>query len=435
MANILEETLKDINREKIQLNQEEIERNNALLKQMTEYLIAELKKDAFFKSIYERFFFGGSYYDGLKVGKPNEFDIDLLFKLPLNASPTIRVDDNYPGFVQVQLPTIELLRTNPTSVDYSSMRKLVNDGNYLSIDRIMKWFQSRVDIAKNALANRADLDFAFSRTSVKNKGPAITFTIRNNATCDEFDVDFVPCFKFFNTKWPANCKPFRRELVDSKDQLTQEFLVVPKPKDAYSTTYMRLSFQGQERVLIHDKGHLKAAIRLLKLYRDKEHDEKIKSYYFKTMAMWALEDPTFRYKNATLSSIFMQLLERYINVVGKKKLQYYWNPSFNLFQESDATFLRDLHNRLLYFQKDLKSGNADKIKKHFGCDVDVGSLGGLLKGLGIKDDSGASTSTDNDQGIGSTVGAVAGVIGAGAIIGLGIWRALAHNNRQQNNQN
>lgn len=102
------------------------------------------------------------------------------------------------------------------------MRKLVNDGNYLSIDRIMKWFQSRVDIAKNALANRADLDFAFSRTSVKNKGPAITFTIRNNATCDEFDVDFVPCFKFFNTKWPANCKPFRRELVDSKDQLTQE---------------------------------------------------------------------------------------------------------------------------------------------------------------------------------------------------------------------
>lgn len=85
----------------------------------------------------------------------------------------------------------------------------------------------------------------------------------------------------------------------------------------------------------------------------------------------------------------LQLLERYINVVGKKKLQYYWNPSFNLFQESDATFLRDLHNRLLYFQKDLKSDNADKIKKHFGCDVDVGGLGGLLKGLGIKDDSGA----------------------------------------------
>jgi hypothetical protein len=42
------------------------------------------EEDALFKAIYSRDSGAGSYYDGLKVGKPEEFDMDIVIRLPFN---------------------------------------------------------------------------------------------------------------------------------------------------------------------------------------------------------------------------------------------------------------------------------------------------------------------------------------------------------------
>lgn len=203
----LEEALQEINREKIQLKDEEIKRNNQLLHEMMEFFIGEFKKDSFFNSIYERFFFGGSFYDGLKVGKPNEFDIDLVFTLPTTANATIIINGQYPGFVEVQVN-----RNVGT----------LNDGTLLLINNIMKWFQGLVDTAKNAMRSRT-LNFSVVKTTV-TVGPAITFTISDKRYGKQFDVDFVPCFKFPSSQWPRNYVRLREGLVDPNDQLTKEVL-------------------------------------------------------------------------------------------------------------------------------------------------------------------------------------------------------------------
>lgn len=42
------------------------------------------EEDVLFKAMYRKISGAGSYYDGLKVGKPGEFDVDIVIRLPVN---------------------------------------------------------------------------------------------------------------------------------------------------------------------------------------------------------------------------------------------------------------------------------------------------------------------------------------------------------------
>lgn len=66
------------------------------------------EKDILFKNMFERLFYGGSYYDGIKVGKPEEFDLDCVLNLPKIVYPVVECSDK-PGFVHVRLSEFEKL--------------------------------------------------------------------------------------------------------------------------------------------------------------------------------------------------------------------------------------------------------------------------------------------------------------------------------------
>lgn len=42
------------------------------------------KADPLFQDTFQQIKYAGSYYKGTKVGKPDEYDLDLVMKLPLN---------------------------------------------------------------------------------------------------------------------------------------------------------------------------------------------------------------------------------------------------------------------------------------------------------------------------------------------------------------
>lgn len=71
-------------------------------------------KSVLFKGLYDKLFYGGSYYDGLRVGHPEEFDLDLLLRLPklIDSHLTIM---NIPGFVSVQLKNIDGFQKLPVA--------------------------------------------------------------------------------------------------------------------------------------------------------------------------------------------------------------------------------------------------------------------------------------------------------------------------------
>ena len=41
-------------------------------------------EDSLFKEIYQEIIFIGSFYKGTKIEKPNEFDLNIILKLPFN---------------------------------------------------------------------------------------------------------------------------------------------------------------------------------------------------------------------------------------------------------------------------------------------------------------------------------------------------------------
>lgn len=57
--------------------------------------------DALFTNVFRKLFFGGSFYDGLKIAHPDEYDIHMLLTMPPVAKTEVIVSD-VPGFVHVK---------------------------------------------------------------------------------------------------------------------------------------------------------------------------------------------------------------------------------------------------------------------------------------------------------------------------------------------
>lgn len=66
------------------------------------------KKDVLFRNMYKNKFYGGSFYDGIKVGKPEEYDLDLVLNLPASIQPDLKASDKA-GFVNIHIGSPDLI--------------------------------------------------------------------------------------------------------------------------------------------------------------------------------------------------------------------------------------------------------------------------------------------------------------------------------------
>lgn len=312
----MEQVLNNINNKYITLKTNEVKYNNRLLKSTLEKMINAMKDlDSLFKTIYEQPFFGGSFYDDLKVGKPDEFDLDLLMVVPklcqmhnskicgcISVKPS-----NKPGFFWFKM------KEN----FYPPFNRFIKDG-YVQTDLVLNWLKGLV---YNALAKIHSLDHTIHYFS--ESGPALTLRIIGDF--GEMDVDLVPSFKFGSDFWPK--EGFRK----NPSQTRKDFFIVPKKTrgTSYNERFWRPSFQDQERELIGRRQRLKPALRLLKKMRNNLVHSSVSSYALKTIVLWDLDTGYFDW-NATLTDTFIKLLEKYRDNLKEKQILYYWNKGSNL---------------------------------------------------------------------------------------------------------
>lgn len=90
--------------------------------------------------MFRTIFYGGSYYDGLRVGNANEYDLDLLMTIPKSAKPVLTIS-NIPGFVQVQLKAFDTFMKQPEAKAYTKFQDLFDKDYRLNTKKVLSWME------------------------------------------------------------------------------------------------------------------------------------------------------------------------------------------------------------------------------------------------------------------------------------------------------
>ncbi|XP_019878052.1 cyclic GMP-AMP synthase-like receptor [Aethina tumida] len=355
--NYMENVLQHINANVISLRDDEIKGNNIILKEILNIIIDKLKtKNIMFRKMYTCIFFGGSYYDGLRVGHPNEFDLDLLLTLH-NLTKPIITKANEPGYVFLKLGNINNFLNIDDFKMYKQLSNLINKNGYLDVRKVLSWFEGIVTSSLNDIKEGSIYNFQIKGNTYKGTihkgGPAFTLKIKG-PNGSNMDIDLVPCFRFTEEHWPQG---FKKSTSQQKS-----FFIVPKPlPDSTKSHYWRLSFQEQERELINNKGRLKPALRLLKQMRDTLNHHRIASYYLKTVFLWQVEEIGVdqSHWNSSLSYVFVCALKRYKEFLDSDNLPYFWEKKNNLLSGLHEDTLKNIRGSILKVLTDIESNNKD----------------------------------------------------------------------------
>ena len=73
-----DDALREVNDNIMKLKKIDIQKSNLILDWLRNDVNAMKKNDVLFKSLFREIYYSGSYYDGLKIRGPDEFDLNIV---------------------------------------------------------------------------------------------------------------------------------------------------------------------------------------------------------------------------------------------------------------------------------------------------------------------------------------------------------------------
>ncbi|KAJ0180121.1 hypothetical protein K1T71_004712 [Dendrolimus kikuchii] len=316
----------------------------------------------YFNRYSSQIMYGGSVFDGIKVSKMDEFDMDIVIRLPINYDEII-IENDKPGFVKLKI--IQAFDNLDKQKDWENYHKITRDwrdtDKYLLQNKFRHWIHSVVQKAVNQLEGKIDVNGVVYVLKYKESGPAFTLNVTNDAGGEYFklDVDLVPVIRFMLPRWPTGY----RKLAKSQ---ANNWLVVPKPNKALSDNCQknrcwRLSFQDYEREIIKGCNQLKVVIRLIKKMRDTLELKGIASYYIKTLFLWKVDQHKKDYWQNKTSVVFKDMLQEFYNAVEKKNIPYYWESENNLIENLKPSLHKQYTEKLAFVLTAVKENDVEKV--------------------------------------------------------------------------
>jgi len=303
----------------------------------------------------------GSYFSGLRVNEPNEFDIDLVLQLPFSRDDIV-LNEGPPGYATFELnDDLELLiRKKPQkALILQKLSRLFNGGK-LNREKLLSWFQSVLQRGMLRLPQQLQ-DIITCRKS----GPAFTLTFE----VEQFgtiDVDLVPTIRF-RGELPPGARDYFKYIVINKNP---GFLLIPKGSKRLSDDehLFRIALSETESELILDKGCIKMIIKLFKILRDCQGWDTIASYHIKMMFITQLMDTyvdaTEYWHEKNLGKLFMEMLQVFYSSLAEQSLPMIFYPELNLYDEINSATMFNICQRVAKMIKDIKS-DVDNVRKYF----------------------------------------------------------------------
>lgn len=350
----------ELNRHYIRMKKKDRKENTNILFAVLKELITIMRScDNLFDKLRPKLDFLGSYFDGIRVGEPTEYDINVILSFPINYGK-IKLDATNceHDYTAVVMPSeFHRLSLTPSTAEQGFAKtRLWCDRNYrLSVTKFRAWMQSCVDHAISTLPMKNGhrilkvINKCFALHS-KTSGPANTITILKSDG-SVIDIDLVPTFAFELPTKPINSKI---DFSKVKSTNIQRYFIVPKPgNDDFS---WRVSFPFQERYLLRDKNNLKGTIRLLKHFRDVQGFTKLSSYFIKTLFIWECEEQDEKFwKNNSLSFLVLRMLKKLKTCLEKNNIRNYWCPTNNLLEKIKIATCQNWYCRVSLIIREIES--------------------------------------------------------------------------------
>lgn len=341
--------------------------NKRILNEFLDRMLPAMKlNDPDFAKIYQKLYYTGSYYENLRISDPNEFDINLILKLPFKPQEKEFEYVTVRSFMKYKLNTRP--ENNNVLREHKDLITKLFEGEYLSPEKIRRWIQGVVDRARESITPPAGVKKIIPSSS----GPAKTM-ILETIYGYEIDIDLVPVIQFSFPEWPKGARKDMLNTFQIKNEDRFWFLV-PKEFPASETNVnpidarrlWRIHFPEIEKKIIHNRGSVKPLIKLLKALRDKEGWQILASYYLKTVVLWLVEknpSPDYWKENNNYDRL-IEALEYLKECVSRKFIKYYFYPDFNLIQKIGQSQAENICHRLDRILRDIKA-NAKNIEKYF----------------------------------------------------------------------
>ncbi|XP_043586830.1 uncharacterized protein LOC122569612 [Bombus pyrosoma] len=363
----------------ISLQIDEVKKVNEQLLPVIETLINHMKSvDSLFKKMYQEIIFCGSFYKSTKIEAPNEFDLNITLKLPINYN-YINCSSSRAGFVKISIEdNVQARNTstyqNLTNQEIRQLNKLICN-NFVNPNTFRFWIKGIIDRVMTKLqkvGNRYRLLINNSYTANITKsesGPAITLIVNIPHKTEDICVDLAPSLpfdinviqryipKFYeltvcrNKRWFAIPVPVCTDCNDSDSDL--------------ASFYWRTAFSLQENEILKRYGRVKQVIRFLKKLRDTQNMKSIASYYIETTCLNKLTETDIigieiDIDRISLTYFFFEMLKELQRVCEQGKLDYYWNKEYNLLSKISQMKMYNIAQRLKNIIKDIEKNPTDK---------------------------------------------------------------------------
>ncbi|XP_076763857.1 cGAS-like receptor 1 [Xylocopa sonorina] len=340
-----------INSEFISLEDGEMKDTNKYLLAVIEALLARMRlQDTLFCKTYKHITFCGSYYKNTKVGQPNEFDLNIVFDLPIDYI-TIDFSSTRPAFVQLNVidsHVYNLPKHNGLTEQEKRVFSTLISNGFLDPNKFRSWFEGILYKVYNKLpmfGNKHILNVSCNKLcfhaalNIKKSGPAFTLMINILKKNKNIDVDLVPTLKFDCRN--RKCFAIPVPVCDKDGGLARD-------------QHWRLSFCLQENEILKKYGRVKPIIRQMKKLRDTQNWKSIASYYIETLFYNKLTElePNLNKIPATFF-FFIMLMELY-KACAEHEIRYFWNKDYNLLEKIGKIEMQNISYRLKCIIKNIE---------------------------------------------------------------------------------
>lgn len=364
----LDAHLAEIFKQFVAIKDEDFKRSQEVFKSVFEEVKAKMgEKCNYFSKYSGQVLYAGSVYDGIKVSRLDEFDMDIVIRLPINydnGENGIIIENDQPGFVKMKI--INAFDNLDKQPEWEKCHKVTREWRdsekYFLQNKFRQWMHGTVQKALNEMDGKVVVNGVTYLIKYKESGPAYTLNIRNDKGDPEFnlDVDLVPVIRFMLPRWPEGYRAV------PGGQQAKEWLVVPKPNKGLKDETMknrcwRLSFQDYERELMKGCQQLKTTIRLIKKLRDALELKAIASYYIKTLFLWKIMNEDKKFWQNKISVMFRIMVQELRDAIKAKNIRYFWHQDNNLIEGLKPTLQKVYVDKLTEVLNSIEANDVDKI--------------------------------------------------------------------------